>query len=145
MSKVFFKNLVIAGILAIVIIGGLWIWLGMMTGHGETVTVPPLSGMSVEEAAETLDNRGLEYAVIDSIWSEDAVGGTIIEQIPEGGKEVKENRKILLTIYRYSAVAERLGISEGEVAEVAMIKLRNKGVHFSTKYESNVLLDGMIV
>ena len=145
LSKVFFKNLVYAGILAIILVAGLWFWLGHITDHGESITVPPLKGLSLDEAVSKLNDRGLEHMVVDSIWSEDAIGGTIVEQIPHEGKEVKENRKILLTIYRYAADAEKLGIKEGEVAEVAMIKLRNKGIYFDTEYESNMLMDGMVI
>jgi eukaryotic-like serine/threonine-protein kinase len=144
-SKVFFKNLLAAIVLVVVLLVGTWFALAVMTDHGKFVSVPPLDGIHIDEVEAILNEHELHHLVIDSIWSESGAPGTVVEQNPIGGARVKRNRKILLTIYRETPQLVKLGIEEGVVANVAMIKLRNKGVHFDTKFESNALLDGMII
>jgi len=55
--------------------------------------------MSLEEVEETLDNLDLTWEVIDSAsFNADYPGKSVIEQSPEAGDFVKENRKIYLTL-----------------------------------------------
>lgn len=144
-SKVFFKNIIYAIIFVAVVVAGLWFWLNIYTDHGGFVVVPHVEGLSVEEASDRFSDANLEYFVRDSIWSAGAEGGKINDQSPDSGARVKEGRVVDLTIYRYAAESEMLGIKEGDVGAVAMLKLRNKGIEFDLKYESNVLLNGMVI
>ena len=144
-SKMFFKNVLYAGIFVIVVVAGLWFSLNIYTDHGNFVTVPHVEGLSIEQAEERFADVGLDYFVRDSIWSAGAVGGLINDQLPDSGARVKTGRKVDLTIYRHAAESEPLGIREGDVGAVAMLKLRNKGIEFIAEYESNVLLNGMVI
>ena len=144
-SRMFLKNILYAAVFIVVVIGGLWFGLNVYTDHGEYVEVPYVEGLSVEEAGAQFDEVGLDYFVRDSIWSAGAVGGLVNDQLPGSGAKVKTGRKVDLTIYRHAAESELLGIKEGDVGAVAMLKLRNKGIDFNSKYESNVLLNGMVI
>ena len=88
-------------ILGIIIIGLLVffkIYLPIRTNHGETLTVPNLDAMSLDEAAEFLEKRNLRWAIYDSSYVVDAPPLTVISQNPKYGSKVKENRKIYLSI-----------------------------------------------
>jgi beta-lactam-binding protein with PASTA domain len=73
-------------------------YLPATTYHRETVTVPNLAGMSVEEAQKFLSNRDLEFIIADSSYSKSHKPYTVLTQSPEPGARVKRNRKIRLTI-----------------------------------------------
>jgi beta-lactam-binding protein with PASTA domain len=122
-----------------------WMFLSWYTGHGQQVSVPDLRGMTVEQAREVLAERSLELLVIDSIFDEKAKGGTIVEQSPVPESQVKEGREVFLTIFRFQPPMETIGIEEGDFAQVALIKLRNKGVKYEVKYVPNNSMVGSVV
>ncbi len=123
----------------------IWLFLNWYTDHGDFVSVPDLKGMRMEEAAQALEDRDLEYLVIDSIYDKKATPGTIMEQSPAPESQVKEGRQIFLTIHSYHAPTEKLGVREGDFATVAFIKLKNKGIEFDTLYEANNTFPGSII
>lgn len=71
--------------------------LDIYTRHGEGVPVPQLKGMQVEKAMSVLKDQGFDYK-IDSVYVLDKSPGAVIEQDPDAGTEVKENRTIYLTV-----------------------------------------------
>lgn len=122
-----------------------WFYLRWYTDHGEYVSVPDMKGMSLDEAITSLEDRQLTYLVIDSVYDRKAKPGTIVDQSPIPESQVKEGRQVFLTIYRLSPPMEKLGISQGDYASVAMIKLKNKAIDFDTLYEDNNTFPGSIV
>lgn len=73
------------------------------TRHGDTQPVPMLVGRSTEEAQQLLDDAGLLLVVTDTIFelpdSLDFVNpGHIADQQPKGGREVKDGRKIYVSV-----------------------------------------------
>jgi beta-lactam-binding protein with PASTA domain len=122
-----------------------WLFLWWYTDHGKQVTVPDLRGKNIAEAAEELNTLGVQYLVIDSLFDEKESGGKIIEQSPAPGSSVKEGREIFLTIYRYQPPMEKINIEEGESAQVAIIKLKNKGVNYEIKYVPNNSMVGSVI
>ncbi|MCS6991488.1 MAG: PASTA domain-containing protein [Chitinophagales bacterium] len=68
------------------------------THHGEQIDVPNLKGMSIQQAALTLHQRGLQAVISDSTYQEDASPLTVLDQVPAAGSFVKKDRKIYLTI-----------------------------------------------
>ncbi|MCD8166317.1 MAG: PASTA domain-containing protein [Bacteroides sp.] len=73
-------------------------WLDVYTRHGESVTVPDISGMSVKDAKKILKNKSLECEISDSMYVKEKVPGIILDQRPEQGQRVKEGRIVHLTI-----------------------------------------------
>ena len=98
-SKVFLINLLIALLL---ISGGLFATLSYLdsyTLHGQEIEVPELVGIHVTETDLAIQNKDqLLVEVSDSIFIKGKAGGTIIEQSPEAGKQVKQGRTIYLTL-----------------------------------------------
>ncbi|MHB1148312.1 MAG: PASTA domain-containing protein [Lutibacter sp.] len=98
-SKVFFKQLLMAFVGLLVLIVLSVIWLNVSTNHNQKIEVPNLAKMSLEEVEETLDDLDLNWEVIDSAsFNADYPSKSVIEQSPEAGDFVKENRKIYLTL-----------------------------------------------
>ncbi len=85
----------------LVVIGlcvGLWFWMNKYTRHGEKVSVPNLKGMLVHDAEYALGRLGLTCVVTDSSYNRSLPAGTVLEQLPVSGSNVKTGRDIYLTI-----------------------------------------------
>ena len=97
-SKTFIMNLLIAAAL----VGGMmWYALEFLedyTLHGQTITVPDLTGHSVEESDTILAERSLRYKVRDVIYNAKKPRGTVLDQDPKPASSVKKDRTIYLII-----------------------------------------------
>lgn len=98
-SKVFFIQLAIAIVIVIVIVFGMMKWLSFTTNHGEEITVPDLSKLSVEVAEEKLNALDLEYILLDTTeYQKDFPKFSVVKQDPIAGSKVKEGRKIYIKV-----------------------------------------------
>jgi len=98
-SKAFLLNLAIA----IVVLGATLFatmkYLEVSTSHGDKIKVPDLSKLSVDEATTVLGNLSLRASVMDSAtFNPNYPPLSVVEQKPKAGEDVKENRKIYLTL-----------------------------------------------
>jgi len=75
-----------------------FIYLPSTTNHGESITVPDLRGMKLDELEEYLTERDLRYEVQDSAFDLNMPPLSVKEQYPKAGSKVKEGRKIYLTV-----------------------------------------------
>ena len=70
-------------------------WLKSYTHHGDFETVPQLKGKSLDVVEIELDDNNLKMVVQDSAnYNPNYPAYSVIEQQPEAGAQVKENRKI---------------------------------------------------
>lgn len=74
------------------------ILLKVITRHNQELSVPDLSGMSIDEAKKVARQSKMKIEVTDSIFMPKLPRGTVFRQIPHPGSMVKKNRRILLTI-----------------------------------------------
>ena len=75
------------------------VYLPLYTNHGETVSVPDLSGFAYEEAIDILESSNLQYEVSpDSGFSTEQPPLGILKQIPAANSQVKSGRKVYLTL-----------------------------------------------
>lgn len=81
-----------------VLIFGVLYGLDVYTRHGQSVLVPDVKGMSVEEAKKIFKNQGLRGEVIDSNYVKELTPGKVLEQNPAQGMRVKDGRVVYLTI-----------------------------------------------
>lgn len=88
------------GIIVVIAIFYFYIYLPNVTNHGESVTVPDLTGMQVEELDSFLAEHDLRYSVNDSAYSSEFQPLTVLRQFPRAGSNVKENRMIYISINR---------------------------------------------
>lgn len=97
-NKVFWLNLIAMPIVVISIIFGVLHWLDVYTHHGESIIVPNINGLPLEEAGKELNKRSLTLEVIDSNYVKGMPAGAVLEQKPIAGAKVKMGRTIYLTI-----------------------------------------------
>ncbi|MGV3764230.1 PASTA domain-containing protein [Parapedobacter sp.] len=71
--------------------------LNTYTRHDESIAVPDLRGIPIDEAVKKLQADGFEYD-LDSVYQVDAKPGLVIEQDPDPATKVKKNRTLYLTI-----------------------------------------------
>jgi eukaryotic-like serine/threonine-protein kinase len=77
-----------------------YVYLPSVTNHGESITVPDLSGMQIEELESFLTDHDLRFSVNDSAYSSEHPPLSVIRQFPKAGSKVKENRMIYVSINR---------------------------------------------
>lgn len=98
-SKSFFKQLAIAVLGTLLFVFVLHWWFGFTTNHDQKIQVPDLQKVTLDEVAKKLEALDLRFEVIDSAsYNPDYPNKSVIEQSPEAGDFVKENRKIYLAL-----------------------------------------------
>lgn len=97
-SKAFFKNLLLAIIILVILLLAILIWLRIYTHHRQAISVPDLSGLTVEEVDDVTASRDLTFEIIDSVFSTELPRGTVVKQNPRPNSKVKKNRNIFLTM-----------------------------------------------
>lgn len=100
-TKLFWKHVALALLVVVFIIYGTLKLIANYTKHGVTVKVPELKGKSVEEVEDILADQKLRYFITDSVYDPKRKKGTVLDQDPEAGMEVKENRTLYITVNSY--------------------------------------------
>ena len=101
--KKLFGSYVFGNLIAMVLVGiglciALWLWLFSYTKHGESVEVPEVKGMIINDAEYALEELDLVTVVVDSAYVRKLPAGIVLEQKPAPGSKVKTGREIYLTI-----------------------------------------------
>lgn len=76
--------------------------LNALSGSGNTVKIPNVIGMTEEEAADELEQAGLEYTLGTPVLSDEYDAGEVVSTNPEVGREVKEGYTVELILSRGS-------------------------------------------
>ncbi len=97
-SKVFFINLGLAILTAIILVWLTMLSLKRYTNHGEEIEIPNLYGLSLEESIQILNKKNLRYTLYDSVYNSDLTAGCVLDQSPKAHSLVKRNRNIFITI-----------------------------------------------
>ncbi len=77
---------------------GTMLYLDDYTLHNETIQVPALEGLNINEVEKKLDSGSFTMEISDSIFEKGVQGGIVLEQDPRADYEVKQGRKIYLTL-----------------------------------------------
>ena len=135
---------IIASVIGIVLIA--FFSLGYYTRHGSGIPVPRLKGLSVERAMALLKDQGFNVK-IDSVYVPDQPPGTIVEQDPDAGTNVKEGRTLYLTMVTQLAPNVSLPdlITEQSIYREAVAILSNYGLKVGdTTYTSDIARDRVL-
>ena len=98
-SKTFLIHVSIAMVVTIVIVNILLFWLDSKTNHGEEITVPNLSALTIDEASKKLESVGLTYQILDTLhYNPKYPKFGVLEQEPVANYKVKSGRKIYLKL-----------------------------------------------
>lgn len=98
-SKTFLIQIGLA-IVALIVLAFLTMqWLDFTTNQDERIKVPDLAKLSLDRVELTLDEMDLRFEILDSAnYNPDYPKYSVIDQVPQPGKFVKENRKIYITL-----------------------------------------------
>ncbi|MEN7549402.1 PASTA domain-containing protein [Rapidithrix thailandica] len=140
MLNFFKQNTPVALVLNIVLVLGLgfggitlfyYVYLPAATDHGETITVPNLSGLQLDEVERVLMEKELRYEIYDSSasnFTSEFPPMTVLKQNPLPDAKVKLNRKIYLTVNPTSPPIIRIpDIVDGSMKN-AQILLKSYGL-----------------
>ena len=97
-DSTFFKNLVWAIILIFALILFVQIALGLITRHGQEISVPDFYSMPLEEARRLAEKDDFRLDVRDSVFVDNIEHGAVFSQNPQAGEKVKKGRRILIVI-----------------------------------------------
>ena len=167
-SRVFVKQIVLAIVVLVILVFFVLRFLKYSTNHGDFVEVPELKGKTLELVQIEIDDNDLQMVVQDSAnYNPNYPKYSVIDQKPESGSLVKEDRKIYLTLnpsgYRKVAVPliirrtlrqakptlEALGFEVGNISyvndigkdEVLSIKHKGKVIEAGTLLEKTSKID----
>ena len=143
-SKTFLKQVGFAIVGLVVFVFVVMKWLHISTNHDQKIEVPNLEKMSLSEVEKNLEELDLRLFVIDSAsYNPEYPAKSVIDQDPEPGDFVKENRKIYLTLnpsgYRNIEVPNVFGKTKRQVTS----QLSSIGFKISDKpmYVSDIAKD----
>ncbi len=138
------KKLIIAGVIAAAVAALLII--GMATGliGKASISVPELTGKTVEEAQKRAEAQDLKIDVVDYEESDEFKAGEVIDQNPPAGEMVRKNTKIELTVSRgsdESIVPNVIGLTEKDASRL----LEESGFKVKIKDVENTQTKGIVV
>lgn len=122
------KNIILAVLFFTILILFNSILLGTITNHNETIEVPDLTSMSLNEARHEAARLKLRTEVVDSIFVRKMEKGAVYSQNPKAGSRVKKGRRILLTINAKNAKKVSMPNLVGYSMRQAKAELSSKGL-----------------
>ena len=143
LTQIFFLTSI--GVLVISIF--FYIYLPIATNHGETITVPDITGIHVDDLNEYLSLRNLRYEIsIDSGYSSEIPPLTVLKQSPMPYATVKEFRKIYLTLNSITPPTVKMpDLTNGSLKNALMI-LNNFDLKFGkTKYVADLAFNAVLI
>ena len=95
--------------------------------HGREAVVPPVTGLTVAEAASTAGHQGLRVRLENRFYSSEVPVGHVIEQDPPAGFRVRRDWPVRIT---ESLGSQRVSIPNlvGQSERAAMITIRQLGL-----------------
>ncbi len=102
--------------------------LKVYTRHGESITLPDFTGMTLDKVKQQLDNEHLLYKIQDSLYVADKEPYTVLIQDPPANSSVKENRTIYFTINSPTPPLVTLPYVWGNDLKFARKKLEARGL-----------------
>lgn len=97
-SKPFFVHLAIIGCTILFLFFITIKALSSYTSHGEFVLVPNFKDKFISELPSFIQDKNINYQIIDSIYDPKEKPGIVIRQDPEYNSKVKHNRTIYLYV-----------------------------------------------
>lgn len=120
---------ILTAILVSLILGFFYIYLPIITKHGESISVPELEGKGHDELEEFLTSKKLRFEVEpDSGYSAKHPALAVLRQDPLPNSKVKENRKIYITLNAKKPPVVKVPDLNGYSLRHAMLQLESLGL-----------------
>lgn len=121
-------NILAMCLFVVLVVVAAQIGLNYYTHHGESIAVPNLRNIPIENAMDVAEELGLVIVVSDTGYIKTLAPGTVLEQIPAPGTFVKSGRTVYLTINAINTPTVSLpDIIDNSSYREAVAKLRSKG------------------
>ena len=128
-------NLLLALVITVLLLLGLWFWLRSYTQHGKEVDVPSVVGMYMPEAEAIVQTTGMVLVVTDSTFTNNVPLGAIAEQTPPAGSHAKQGRQLYVVVNASCKRQVVLPDVHDLSYRQATATLRSIGVRVSEDYE----------
>ncbi|AHM63238.1 PASTA domain-containing protein [Flammeovirgaceae bacterium 311] len=121
------------------------IYLPSETQHGDSITVPNIQGRSYAELTDFMNQHRLRYEVNDSTFSTDFPPLTVMKQYPLPGAQVKENRKVFVSLNAKNPPKVRMpNLVDGSVKNAQLV-LKSFGLELGEiTYEPNLAANAVL-
>lgn len=93
-------NILVGIALAIGIFAIFLLSLNWITEHGNSATVPSVTGKNYNEAIQILKKAGFDFEIQDSVYVDTVKSISVIKQFPDADEVIKSNRTVFLVISR---------------------------------------------
>jgi eukaryotic-like serine/threonine-protein kinase len=123
-KRPFYLNLLFVILLVLLLVFAFLQLLGLITKHGQYLTVPSVVGKKSEEAIKLMENKGFEIVIQDSVYIDTLEKGIVIKQLPDPNSTVKVNRTVFLTVNRTTIPLIEMPALEGKTFSFALEILR---------------------
>jgi len=120
----FWVNFIAAIILVCLLVFIFLQLLGLITRHGQYLTVPSVLGKKTPDAIRFLEEKGFEVLIQDSVYVDDAKMGIVLKQLPDPNSTVKINRTVFLTVNRVTLPLIDMPELEGKTLNFALDIIR---------------------
>lgn len=127
-SRTFIIQLVLIVFASAGILYGTLAYLDYFTLHGQEITVPDLIGLPKEDLKETLEEKTLQFIILDSVYVEGEDKGIVVAQNPKSLSKVKKNRTIYITINAQNPPSVKLPLVIDKSLRQATSVLENTGL-----------------
>jgi len=102
--------------------------LNIFTRHGESITVPDLTDLTISQVKQQLQSKNLRFNIIDSTYVLGKTPGIVVTQYPLPEHKVKENRSIFLTVNAKNAPTVKMPNLKDKSYRYAQMQLKNMGL-----------------
>lgn len=147
-SKHFLKHLGLVVLAYLIIVSITVFYLDSFTNHGQQINVPNLIGRNVKDVKVTLEELGLQYEVLDSIYDPSKPEGTILDQDPDptmfSKVFVKESRIIRLRLSKKSRLVEMPSLVDKSKRFAESI-LENRGLKVRLQFKPTNEANGAVL
>lgn len=123
--------------------------LNWITKHGESSTVPAITGKKVDDVQSILEKRGFELIVQDSVYYDSIPPGMVLRQVPDADEVVKVNRTVYVTINRFIPPDVEVPKLNGLSYRNAEMIMKNLGLRigdttYKTDFAKNTVLEVLL-
>lgn len=138
-------NIILMIVISCLIVLAISSMLGLYTKHNEEITIPNIRGLKIDKAIKKLSDKDLDYEIVDSVYRSDLEHGIVIETLPREGMNVKEGRKIYLTITSFSTMQGVVPRVENLSSRQAIAQLNSLKFHNITIREVSGDFDNLCI
>ena len=152
-SKYFLKHFGLVILFYLLFVFGSIFYLNFATNHGEKIPVPNLVGLSSDEAKKIIEDLGLQYEILDSVYDPNSPlfkkpEGTVFEQVIEPTSSsnvyVKSGRIIGIRLTKKTQIVEMPNLVFKQI-HFAQSILDGRGLRFIIRYRQSEESNGSVI